>query len=117
MRYRLATLGVLLGLLVGAVIGLWPFQDARLPLEGELIKGQAVEIVSTGDVTPGSRLGPSPPVVRFVDSGEVVEVEDLPTAFFPPSAVQILLALLLVAAGYGTTALIGRLARRQRLQG
>jgi putative membrane protein len=99
-RYRLTTLGVLLGLLVGAVAGLWPFQESRLPEPGESIKGQAVEVVDAPQR-----------VVRFVATGELVDQEDLPTAFFTPTASQGVLALLLVAAGYGCTALIGRLGR------
>ena len=103
-RYRMATLGVLLGLLVGAVVGLWPFQTSRLPEEGELIKGQAVEVV-----TPSSPAAAGDPVVRFVQSGEVVDVEDLPTTVFPPTPLQVGGALLLILAGFMTTVGISRL--------
>jgi len=103
-RYRMATLGVLLGLLVGAVVGLWPFQTSRLPDEGELIKGQAVEVVAPA--TPGAA---DDPVVRFVESGEIVDMEDLPTAVFPPTLLQVVGALLLIGAGFVTTVGISRL--------
>lgn len=102
-RHRLPTLGVLMGLLVGAVVGLWPFQDARLPRAGEAIKGQAVEVVRPGGAAPDA-----PPIVRFVESGEVVAVEDLPTAVFTPSALQVGAALALIALGFVVTVGIGR---------
>ena len=41
-RYPKATLGVLLGLLLGAVVGLWPFQQPVAPIAGDCIKGQLV---------------------------------------------------------------------------
>lgn len=107
-RYRLQTLGVLLGLLVGAVVGLWPFQASRLPEPGELIKGQAVEITNAGTALEI----PAGVEVRFVESGELVDPEDFPTEVFTPSALQGVLALLLVIAGYATTAIIGRVGSR-----
>jgi putative membrane protein len=104
-RYRLQTLGVLLGLLVGAVVGLWPFQTARAPEPGALIKGQAVEVVDDGSgVNAPGGIG-----VRYVESGEMVDLEDLPTDLVMPTALQALLALLLVGTGYATTALVGRI--------
>lgn len=118
-RYELVTLGTLLGLLVGAVIGLWPFQDVRLPQPGDLIKGQAVEVLvdaralaeaGVGDI-PGQ---PEGTMVRFADSGEAVEIEDLPTAVFSPSGGQIGLALLLIGLGFGTTTAIGRFGASEK---
>ena len=38
-RHEQATLGVLMGLLVGAVFGLWPFQEGVPPKLGEMFKG------------------------------------------------------------------------------
>jgi putative membrane protein len=109
-RYRLQTLGVLLGLLVGAVVGLWPFQTARLPEPGELVKGRAVEVVDDGS----GRGIPDGVAIRFAESGEAVDLEDLPTEVFRPTASQALLALLLVGLGYATTALIGRIGASAR---
>ncbi len=112
-RYELATLGTLLGLLVGAVVGLWPFQDVRLPDAGELIKGQAVEVVVDAQARAASGVGEIPgqtagTYVRFAETGEPVEIEDLPTAVFTPGAGQVGLALLLIGVGFGVTTVIGR---------
>lgn len=41
-RYPKATLGVLLGLLLGAVVGLWPFQQPAAPEVGDYIKGRLI---------------------------------------------------------------------------
>ena len=38
-NYQRATLGFLLGLLVGAVIGLWPFTQSVLPQLGDVVRG------------------------------------------------------------------------------
>ncbi len=106
-RYRLATLGVLLGLLVGAVVGLWPFQTARVPEPGELIKGRVVEVVDDGT----GRGIPDGVTIRFADTGEPVDLEDLPTDAYAPTPWQTLVALLLLSAGYTTTAVIGRVGK------
>ncbi|MEJ2539166.1 MAG: DUF368 domain-containing protein [Gemmatimonadota bacterium] len=108
-HHRLATLGVLLGLLVGAVVGLWPFQATRLPEPGELIKGQAVEVVQ--EAPDGASSGA---VVRFSASGELVDAEDLPTAVFTPDAAQIGFALLLIGAGFAATIGISHLGSGRR---
>ena len=80
-KYAQSTLGVLLGLLVGAVVGLWPFQQAMEPAVGMVIKGVALtqETLTT------------------------VDAEDLPTVFFTPDAMQILSAIGLIALGIGIT--------------
>src|SRR5690606_31100461 len=44
-RYPRATLGVLFGLLLGAVVGLWPFQQGVPPEAGELLRGDRVAVV------------------------------------------------------------------------
>jgi putative membrane protein len=83
-RYEKATLGFLLGLLFGAVIGLWPFQQGRPPLPGEVVKGR----------------------VMTADSIAAIEPEDFPLETFGPSAQQIGAALALIAAGFAVTQLV-----------
>lgn len=110
-RFEQATLGVLLGLLLGAVVGLWPFQRTVPPEVGDVIKGQAVAFAlpAATDETPA----PSEPVWVFADSLEPVEPEDRPTEFFSPSAGQIGGAAGLILMGLGTTLLIDRLGREK----
>jgi len=86
-RYEKATLGALLGLLLGAVVGLWPFQDSRAPLIGEHIDGQLVTAENIGEIEP----------------------EDWPLQRFDPTPAQAVAALALVAGGFGGTLAIGRL--------
>ena len=83
------TLGVLLGLLVGAVVGLWPFQQGVAPKVGEVFRGQVLTEQAMAALKP----------------------EKYPTEFFAPSALQVLAALGLVAAGFGLTFLISRLSK------
>ena len=89
-RFPKATLGVLLGLLVGAVAGLWPFQQGIPPREGDIVKGR---VLGPGDLAE-------------------VEPEDWRVERFLPDAGQALAALGLVALGFGATGLIDRLGGR-----
>jgi len=88
-RHEKATLGVLLGLLLGAVVGLWPFQQPRPPVPGETLKGRIVTAENAA---------------RF-------EREDWRLVSFEPSAREVAASLGLVAAGFAATLLIGRLGR------
>lgn len=90
-RFEKATLGVLIGLLVGAVVGLWPFQAAVNPVAGvTVIKGRVVTAESLPSIPP----------------------EDFPTARFSPTAGQVAGALGLIAAGALTTIGISRVGGR-----
>ncbi|MBW2291509.1 MAG: DUF368 domain-containing protein, partial [Deltaproteobacteria bacterium] len=51
-RYAKATLGALLGLLLGAVVGLWPFQQPVEPEIGSTIKGRVVSAENLGEIDP-----------------------------------------------------------------
>jgi putative membrane protein len=88
-RYEKATLGALLGLLLGAVVGLWPFQQGRPPEPGDVIKGRVVTEQNAAGFDP----------------------KQWPLARFDPSAGEAAAAVGLILAGLGTTLLIGRLDR------
>jgi putative membrane protein len=85
-RYEQPTLGALMGLLVGAVLGLWPFQEGVAPKVGEMFKGQ----VLTADRL--AELGP----------------HKYPTEFFAPTFTDVMMALGLIGAGYMITTLVAR---------
>lgn len=97
-RFEKATYGVLLGLLVGAVLGLWPFQHGVPPEAGTVVKGQ--EVVRDAEDRP-----------VFAASGEPVEAEDWPTERFEPGAGQMAGSLALVGAAFLVTGLIARIGR------
>jgi len=100
-RHEKATYGVLLGLLFGAVLGLWPFQRGVAPPPGTVLAGRTV----TRDLE-------GLPV--FEASGEPVEEEDWPTVYFRPTAGQAVGALALVTVSFLATGLIDRLGRQDR---
>jgi hypothetical protein len=88
-RYAKATLGALLGLLFGAVVGLWPFQEPSPPVPGETLKGRIVTEENLADF----------------------ERDDWQLVSFEPSSREMAATAGLVAAGFGATLLIGRLGR------
>jgi len=90
-KFELPTLGSLLGLLVGAVVGLWPFQQGVAPEIGSTFKGQVVTAASL----------------------PTLKAEDFPTAFFTPSIAQIAGALGLVVVGYAITMGVARIGGRR----
>jgi putative membrane protein len=88
-RYRKPTLGVLLGLLVGAVVGLWPFQETSEPVLGEtIIKGRVVTAENLGEF----------------------DVEDYPTRYFYPKVGHVAGAVGLIVIGFLATTLIARIS-------
>ena len=92
--HELPTLGALLGLLFGAVIGLWPFQQGVAPQVGDTFKGQRVTAQSLPELKP----------------------EDFPTDFFTPDAVQVIGALGLIVVGYFITVGVARLGGSAELK-
>jgi putative membrane protein len=90
-RYEKATLGALLGLLLGAVVGLWPFQEPTPPMPGDVIKGRSI-------------------TVHDIES---IEHDDWPVQRFDPTFEQLAIASLIVAGGLVATSAIGRIGARR----
>ncbi len=88
-RYEKPTLGALLGLLLGAVVGLWPFQEAHPPEPGQILRGRAVTVENLAGLEP----------------------KDWPVRVFRPDAAQTATALGLVVLGLVATAGVGHLGR------
>lgn len=83
------TLGVLLGLLLGAVVGLWPFQEPVPPQVGDLVQGKIV--------TPATV--------------EQIDLEDWRVETFQPTAGDVAGSLALIALGLGATLAISRIGQ------
>ena len=86
-HFEKPTLGALLGLLLGAVVGLWPFQSPIPPQAGDLIDGQVVSAEQLDEIA----------------------VEEWRVEIFTPSATQVASSLALISLGLGATLLIARL--------
>ena len=89
-RFDNATLGVLLGLLLGAVVGIWPFQRGVAPVPGDLLDGRVLDATQIAALDP----------------------DRWPVRFFEPSPSQVLAALALIGLGFGGTQLVDRIGRR-----
>ena len=98
-RFPSPTLGLLLGLLLGAVAGLWPFQHGVEPEVGAMLKGQTI-IEEEG-------------LLVYDQTGAAVEPKDYPREFFQPTAVQAAGSAGLVFLGFAITAAIARLGHRK----
>lgn len=89
-RFEKPTLGALMGLLVGAVVGLWPFAEPLPPEPGQVFKGEVM--------TP--------------ETIAALEAQDLPVRWTaPPSALHAGGALAMVGVGFAATMLVSRLGR------
>lgn len=88
-RYEKTTLGALLGFLVGAVIGLWPFQRGVPPALGSRFKGQIVSETFLREIEPAK----------------------YPTEFFNPDLTQVIGAVFLMVIGFGLTAALARIGQ------
>ncbi|MEM8782305.1 MAG: DUF368 domain-containing protein [Planctomycetota bacterium] len=107
-RYERATLGVLLGLLLGAVVGLWPFQQSVEPEVGMVVKGQRVVLGQVGDPEGALTTG-----YVYEASRQPVATEDLPTEFFTPGVGQAGGAAGLLVLGFVVTMGVDRLGREK----
>lgn len=94
-RYEKAALGVLLGLLLAAPLGLYPFKQAEPPEIGDVIDGEPV----TSDNLEGMR-DPS-------------NAKDWREKTFTPGVTHLAGSLGLVGLGFGITMGVSRLGRRQ----
>lgn len=90
-RFPKPTLGALLGLVLGAVVGLWPFAEYVRPEPGYVFKG-------------------TPLTAEQIDA---LPVEDYPTKLVAPTPAQGAGAVALVAVGIGLTLLVDRLGRQK----
>lgn len=90
-RYEKATLGLLLGLLFGAVLGLWPFQRGVAPEGGAVVKGRVMteELIAK------------------------LEPKDYPLEIFTPTGTQGAMALGLIAAGFGIAQGVARVGHSE----
>jgi len=85
--HRAVTLGLLLGLLAGVVVGLWPFQEGVAPAPGTYLKGVAVT----------------------AENAREFDAEDWPVRVFRPGPGQIATSVLLVLLGGGITLGVSRI--------
>jgi len=90
-RHRQMTLGILLGLLIGSTVGLWPFQNGVKPAVGDVVKGQSLTAQTLEELDP----------------------EDWPTHLFTPSSKTVASSLGLIALGFGITMGIAALGREE----
>lgn len=88
-KFEKPTLGALLGFLVGAVVGLWPFQRGVKPAVGDLYKGQPLTAEKLAELDPSK----------------------YPTEYFEPSFGDIGGAVGLIVLGFALTALVARLGK------
>jgi len=85
-RYEQPTLGALMGLLVGAVFGLWPFQEGVPPKVGEVFKGETLTAERLAELTP----------------------DKFPAEIYSPTFTGVMMAVGLVGLGYMITTLVAR---------
>ena len=90
-RFEKATLGVLLGLLIGAPAGLYPFKEGVPPKAGESFRGEVLDEAAAAELLD--------------------KPKDWPERSFSPSAIQVLGAVGFVVVGFALTLGVARLGR------
>jgi putative membrane protein len=94
-HHRQITLGGLLGLLLGAVLGLWPYQQGVAPEVGSEFKGDIV-----------ARVGEQ---LVMQTTGKAISPEVFPTEFFAPNTTQMLVAPAIIFAGFIASVLLSKI--------
>jgi len=94
-KYERLTLGVLLGLIIAAPAGLYPFRDGAMPQLGDTIKGELVTIDNLKDMQASDN------------------AKDWDQSAFAPNAGQIAGSLGIIVLGFGATLGIARLGRER----
>jgi len=94
-KYERVTLGVLLGLIVAAPAGLYPFRDGTMPQLGDTIKGELVTLENLEDMQADDN------------------AKDWAQRSFGPSAGQVTGSLGIIVIGFGATLGIARLGRER----
>ena len=93
-RYEKTTLGFLLGLLIAAPAGLYPFKEGVPPQVGETFEGQPITEESIEDIDP----------------------KDWPERSFTPAITHLAGSAALIGAGIAATLAVGRLGRERKPQ-
>lgn len=99
-RFERPTLGLLLGLLLGAVIGLWPFQQGIAPAEGTRFRGDRVVIIDGQPAMQTTR--------------RIIAMKDFDTAFFTPTWLQVFGAAGFIAIGLSISLGVAHLGSGRR---
>jgi putative membrane protein len=86
-RYQKATLGMLLGLLLGSTVGLWPFQEVVPLVPRDVIIAREVTVESQAEISP----------------------EDWHVVWVRPTWGEVAVSLLLVGGGVATTVGVAKL--------
>lgn len=99
-KFEKQTYGFLLGLLLGAVFGLWPFQQV-VPLEGiSEIKNQKVEVVD-GQLV-------------YQESQAPVKLKDLPTTYEAPNLIEGVGSVGIIILGFFITVLVAKMDKTRK---
>lgn len=95
-RYERPTLGVLLGLLLAAPAGLYPFREGVPPALGDTVKGELVTAENLDEMR------------------DPASAKDWAQRAYRPGGVQVAGGMALIGLGFGATVLISRLGRDRK---